>query len=866
MKSLKTKVLPPVLAGFALLTLLWVIPMWAANAIETCGTSIVDRIAGEFSCTCESQKTTFVRRYEKAKKGLSLYEEFRTLSSYTGPSAILRDLARRIINAQIEQKYQDLQTIIAPAGNFRQQIEKAEAVKRSVEGHVQQAYKESFCNEQFQGLSSDLKNAVEGLENGITQIAGSLRHGVRVAMYAERLHLPQLTKRLARNSPSRTPTAAYAFEEKMLRLGDRVVNVDRQMSDGRMEKKDACLKLGKIREELMLAVRKYPYAGESDRYQQLKQDHEGSYLLACEEEQREADDERLGRQSAGLDKSEVMRIYKKAREIHARYKDLRPSYQGHRPEYEGFSPSNPSASLNGVLRNFRQLGRKAGFVIEYTRRNRQDPANRELQEVLLDFERLVFRLENENSRLMTNLNHTDLVIIREHNLSLLFEISPPRTPSNAYAFEEKILSLHGRLKGFDELKESWKCREIDDIGNQLSRALGKYPHIDQTSRYDQAKTGYERLVSNEKPRLKCDQHPSDEKDSAGAECNEQAALDKAIARIAPAQRPFAASLAKLHSNSKLRGTLKRPGMSRFAQRTDLLKNQLSEAEWLLNKAHQNPSRVSCAQLAWARENIERTEHRVNRDYDRLASGEQAAVRGDFRYLEEEIRKAEELAKLKQEQEQEQEKRRRIAAQEEIRKAREIARLEQEKRRRIAARENARRSETGRTSSGEDDVAGLLLGITSIGMHAMSRDQSLSSGERGLAKGIGAFTGLAAEEAGFANQQDLNVLGNFVGNVMSQGSGSGGAGIGSGRGASTASGGSEVARNRKIQRNCQRKAKRYNDGNGQTTPMCQTAIYHHCMAKKLCGFYPNKCSALRSRVSASCAAPRKMGRNCQGACN
>ncbi|MCP3953728.1 MAG: hypothetical protein GY697_16140 [Desulfobacterales bacterium] len=75
---------------------------------------------------------------------------------------------------------------------------------------------------------------------------------------------------------------------------------------------------------------------------------------------------------------------------------------------------------------------------------------------------------------------------------------------------------------------------------------------------------------------------------------------------------------------------------------------------------------------------------------------------------------------------------------------------------------------------------------------------------------------------------------------------------------TASFGSEAERNKKISENCQKQASRYDDGNGQTTPMCQQAIYNQCLADSLCGFYPEKCDKLRSRVSVSCDILSGMG--------
>ena len=52
---------------------------------------------------------------------------------------------------------------------------------------------------------------------------------------------------------------------------------------------------------------------------------------------------------------------------------------------------------------------------------------------------------------------------------------------------------------------------------------------------------------------------------------------------------------------------------------------------------------------------------------------------------------------------------------------------------------------------------------------------------------------------------------------------------------------EESRNRQITIDCQQKAKKYSDGDGQTTPHCQQAISNKCLADSLCKFYPDKCS-------------------------
>jgi hypothetical protein len=77
--------------------------------------------------------------------------------------------------------------------------------------------------------------------------------------------------------------------------------------------------------------------------------------------------------------------------------------------------------------------------------------------------------------------------------------------------------------------------------------------------------------------------------------------------------------------------------------------------------------------------------------------------------------------------------------------------------------------------------------------------------------------------------------------------------------------SEAARNKQISTECKASASSFNDGNGQTTTLCQNAIYQKCLAEELCGFYPQKCSELERRVSVSCEPIRGLGANCR-ACN
>ncbi len=77
--------------------------------------------------------------------------------------------------------------------------------------------------------------------------------------------------------------------------------------------------------------------------------------------------------------------------------------------------------------------------------------------------------------------------------------------------------------------------------------------------------------------------------------------------------------------------------------------------------------------------------------------------------------------------------------------------------------------------------------------------------------------------------------------------------------------SEAERNKQISADCKANAASFNDGNGQTTTLCQNALYQSCLAEKLCGFYPQKCAELERRVSVSCEPIRGLGANCR-ACN
>ncbi len=76
---------------------------------------------------------------------------------------------------------------------------------------------------------------------------------------------------------------------------------------------------------------------------------------------------------------------------------------------------------------------------------------------------------------------------------------------------------------------------------------------------------------------------------------------------------------------------------------------------------------------------------------------------------------------------------------------------------------------------------------------------------------------------------------------------------------------EADRNRQISAECKSSAAAFNDGNGQTTALCQNALYQSCLADQLCGFYPEKCAELKRRVSVSCEPIRGLGADCR-ACN
>ena len=87
-----------------------------------------------------------------------------------------------------------------------------------------------------------------------------------------------------------------------------------------------------------------------------------------------------------------------------------------------------------------------------------------------------------------------------------------------------------------------------------------------------------------------------------------------------------------------------------------------------------------------------------------------------------------------------------------------------------------------------------------------------------------------------------------------------------QGSNQSSGGvSEADRNRQISNRCKQDSKRYNDGDGQSTPHCQLAIYNQCVADKLCSLYPDKCGSLRARVSTSCKMLSNMGDKLCPAC-
>ncbi|MBW2690815.1 MAG: hypothetical protein JRC99_12900 [Deltaproteobacteria bacterium] len=85
-------------------------------------------------------------------------------------------------------------------------------------------------------------------------------------------------------------------------------------------------------------------------------------------------------------------------------------------------------------------------------------------------------------------------------------------------------------------------------------------------------------------------------------------------------------------------------------------------------------------------------------------------------------------------------------------------------------------------------------------------------------------------------------------------------------AASGGGSNEVARNKQISSLCKQDSNRYDDGDGQTTSHCRTAIYNKCVANKMCTLYPSKCGALRSRVTTSCNMMSQMGFNGCPACN
>ena len=78
--------------------------------------------------------------------------------------------------------------------------------------------------------------------------------------------------------------------------------------------------------------------------------------------------------------------------------------------------------------------------------------------------------------------------------------------------------------------------------------------------------------------------------------------------------------------------------------------------------------------------------------------------------------------------------------------------------------------------------------------------------------------------------------------------------------SSSGGAGEVARNKRISSRCKQESKRYNAGDGQSTPHCQLAIYNKCVADEMCSLYPSKCNALKSRVTTSCNMLSDMGDN------
>jgi len=77
---------------------------------------------------------------------------------------------------------------------------------------------------------------------------------------------------------------------------------------------------------------------------------------------------------------------------------------------------------------------------------------------------------------------------------------------------------------------------------------------------------------------------------------------------------------------------------------------------------------------------------------------------------------------------------------------------------------------------------------------------------------------------------------------------------------------EEVRNKQISSSCRQQSNRYDDGDGQTTSHCRTAIYNKCVADGLCSLYPSKCGTLRSRVTTSCNMMSQMGFNGCPACN
>jgi len=78
-------------------------------------------------------------------------------------------------------------------------------------------------------------------------------------------------------------------------------------------------------------------------------------------------------------------------------------------------------------------------------------------------------------------------------------------------------------------------------------------------------------------------------------------------------------------------------------------------------------------------------------------------------------------------------------------------------------------------------------------------------------------------------------------------------------------GSEVERNQEIMRQCQGQSQQYSDGNGQTTPLCQQAMYYDCLADKFSGYYPEQSRKLAANRNDVCLMLNKMSANCP-ACN